>query len=33
MPFGFLLFIALTTGIYLPLVEIVKRRLMRGLLQ
>jgi P-type Mg2+ transporter len=32
LPFGFLLFIALATGTYLVLVEIVKRRLMRRLL-
>jgi len=33
MPFAFLLFIAIATGTYLLLVEIVKRQLMRRLLQ
>jgi Mg2+-importing ATPase len=33
MPFGFLLFIAVATGTYLILVEVVKHRLMRRLLQ
>jgi Mg2+-importing ATPase len=33
IPVGFLLFIAIATGTYLVLVEIVKRRLMRRLLQ
>ncbi len=33
IPLGFLLFIAIATGTYLVLVEIVKRRLMRRLLQ
>jgi P-type Mg2+ transporter len=32
IPFGFLLFIAITTGTYLLLVELVKRRLMKRLL-
>jgi len=32
IPLGFLLFIAVATGTYLVLVEIVKRRLMRRLL-
>jgi hypothetical protein len=33
IPVGFLLFIAVATGTYLILVEIVKRRLMRRLLE
>jgi len=33
LPFGFLLFIAIATGTYLILVEVVKHRLMRRLLQ
>ena len=33
IPVGFLIFIAIATGTYLVLVEIVKRRLMRRLLQ
>jgi Mg2+-importing ATPase len=33
MPLSFLLFIAVATGTYLILVEVVKRRLMRRLIQ